>query len=159
MHLQSEIVVRRPAPQVSAFLGDISNVAKWDRGVSSARQTSAASSTNGVGLEFDTLAYGDNADDRARGQMSYRVTEIGPDYSVLELTSTEGNARFFKNARWTFRLHPHPQGTLIVCAADFQLRSWYVLLAPVFFSMKSAIRRDLESLKKVLEKADLPGSR
>ena len=88
--------------------------------------------------------------------MSYRLAEVGPNHSVVELTSCKGNARFFKEARWTFRLQPDPHGTLVVCEADFKLRSWYILLAPVFYGMKDAIHKDLENLKKVLEKTVLP---
>ena len=55
MHLETAIVIQRPPEEVWAYLGDISNVSKWDRGVSATRQTSHGPS--GVGLEFDTLAH------------------------------------------------------------------------------------------------------
>jgi len=157
MHLESQIVISRTPEQVSTFLGDISNVAKWDRGVSVTRQTSTPQTGNGIGLEFDTVGHGGNPDDpNARGQMFYRLAEVGPNHSVVELTSSKGNTRFFKEARWTFRLQPDPHGTLVVCEADFKLRSRYILLAPVFYGMNDAIHKDLENLKKVLEKTVLP---
>src|SRR5262249_18444276 len=33
MHLESSIVIRRPPEQVWAFLGEVSNIPRWDRGV------------------------------------------------------------------------------------------------------------------------------
>ncbi len=37
------------------------------------------------------------------------------------------------------------------CAAVFTLKWQYLFLAPVFFGMKSAIRKDLEQLRLQLE--------
>jgi hypothetical protein len=111
MHLESQIVISPTPEQVSTFLGDISNVANWDRGVSVTRQSSTAQTGNGVGLELDTVGHGGNPDDpNARGQMSYRLAEVGPNYSVVDLTSSKGNAPFFKEARWTSGFNPTHTG-------------------------------------------------
>jgi hypothetical protein len=69
----------------------------------------------------------------------------------LQLTSSTGNARFFKAAQWKFRVEPAPGGTLLTCCADFALRFRYIILAPILYAMKNAIRSDLENLKSVME--------
>lgn len=109
MHLEPQIVISRTPEQVSTFLGDMSNVASWDRGVSVMRQTSTPQTGNGIGLEFDTVGHGGNPDDpNARGQMSYRLAEVGPNHSVVELTSCKGNARFFKGGAVDFPASTRP---------------------------------------------------
>src|SRR5215469_17294248 len=106
MHLESQVVVRRTPEEVWAFLGDPSNIPKWDRGVSGIQQTAAGET--GIGLEFDTLGYSKTeADERNAGRMSYRVSEVDPVKGcTVQLTSTKGNARFFKSASWNFRVQP-----------------------------------------------------
>jgi len=58
MRLPSHIVIDCAPEQVWAFLGKPANVAKWDRGVARVEQT--ASVPRGVGLEFQTIARGEN---------------------------------------------------------------------------------------------------
>ncbi len=128
-------------------MGDVSNLSKWDRGVAKVSRTSAENAP-GVGFEFDTLARSGQPDN---GRMSYRVAEVTDHQCRVQLTSSGGNARFFKSAQWTFRAEPSPEGTLLTCATDFTLRSFYIIVAPVFYAMKYAIRSDLENLKRVLE--------
>jgi carbon monoxide dehydrogenase subunit G len=150
MRLESDIIIRRTPEQVWSFLGDVSNVPKWDRGVSGTRQTSSGAA--GVGMEFDTFAHSKASDDnQAKGQMSYRITEVTHDRCTIQLTSSTGNARYFKTAKWQFHVEPCTEGTRLTCAADFKLRFPYVILAPVFYMMNGAIRADLENLKRVLE--------
>ncbi|HEV2134184.1 MAG TPA: hypothetical protein VGR47_07965 [Terracidiphilus sp.] len=84
--------------------------------------------------------------------MSYRITDIDPVRGcTIQLTSNTGNARFFRTAKWRFRVEPEAMGSRVFCTADFRLRFPYHILAPIFFFMKSAIRRDLESLRHRLE--------
>jgi hypothetical protein len=66
---------------------------------------------------------------------------------------TTGNARYFKDAAWHFRLDPVPEGTRIICAAEFTLRLRYLFLAPVLSLMRRAISDDLERLRRTLEAA------
>jgi hypothetical protein len=40
---------------------------------------------------------------------------------------------------------------LLTCSVEFILRSAYLVLAPVLYAMKGAIRRDLKQLKQALE--------
>ncbi|MGC2659462.1 MAG: SRPBCC family protein [Bryobacteraceae bacterium] len=151
MHLQSRVFIRCTSAQVWSYLGDIHNVPAWDRGVKSVRRTSAG--PDGVGLEFDTLAYPRGvASEPEWGKMSYRVTAADPTGTcTVQLTSSSGNARFFKTAEWRWRVEEAPEGAWVICAANFKLRFPYVLLAPIFWGMKKAIRSDLEHLKQVLE--------
>lgn len=150
MHLESNIVIRRDPEQVWNFLGDITNIAKWDRGVASTTQTSQG--PMGVGTEFDTLAYpGASKEDKERGRMSYRVAAADCNHCTVQLTSSTGNALYFKQAKWDFHVEPAPEGSLLICSADFTLRLRYIFLVPILFAMKSAIRRELENLKRVLE--------
>jgi hypothetical protein len=78
MHLEASVHIRRSPQDVWAYLGDVSNIAVWDRGVS---RTEASSSTPpGVGFEFDTFAHSrGNSLDGTWGKMSYRIADIDPE--------------------------------------------------------------------------------
>jgi hypothetical protein len=145
MHLEAQIVIHRDPPGVWRFLGSVENVAKWDRGV--ARTTTAQAPPGGVGTEFTTYAKADSD----WGKMSYQIVSSGPDHCKLQLTSHEGNARFFKDAYWTFQTRPHPEGTLVTCCADFTFRGRYAFMAPLLLVKRSAIFTDLTLLKQAIE--------
>lgn len=151
MVLETSVVIRRSPDDVWAYLGDVNNVARWDRGVASTKTSSAM--PPGVGFEFDTIARSPRTASQADyGKMSYRITDIDPIRGcTIQLTSKIGNARFFETAKWRFRVEAETVGSRVFCTADFRLRFPYQILAPVFFFMKSAIRRDLESLREQLE--------
>jgi hypothetical protein len=83
--------------------------------------------------------------------MSYRVAEVGPNYSVVELTSATGNARFFTRASWRFRSRPGSGGNARHLHRRF-CRPLTVLPAsadPV--PDATAIAGDLEQLKRAIE--------
>src|SRR5215468_9673811 len=104
MHLESSIRIECPPERVWSFLGEVSNIPKWDRGVAAVAHS--ATGVIGVGDEFDTLAEPNAASDAQRnGRMSYRIADVDPDLHQcrVELTSRDGNARYFKRASWTFR--------------------------------------------------------
>lgn len=151
MLLGSDVLIHRSPEDVWAFLADISNLPKWDRGVAGARRLSANS--GGADFEFETIAKPSHADDGdAPGRMAYRVAgSDAPNSCVVRLTSATGNARFFKRAEWRFRAEPAPKGTRLFCCVAFSLKFRYVLLAPVLYLMQGAIRSDLKNLKRVLE--------
>jgi len=151
MHLESSIYVRRSPEAVSAYLGNLSNIAEWDRGVSRAEALCAAHP--GVGFEFDTIARPrGKSRDGSWGKMSYRITDIDPVRGcTVQLTSTTGNARYFNSAEWRFRVEAEPGGCRVFCAAVFTLKWQYLILAPVLRAMKNAIHTDLEQLKAKLE--------
>ncbi len=146
MHLETCILIHREPAEVWSYLGDLSNVPKWDRGVESVRQISQNSPT--VGLEFETLA----RRGPQQGRMAYRITDADPELGcTIALTNSDGNGRYFKHAQWRFQVHPDPQGSRVTCTVDFKVRLRYFFLAPILFSMRRAIHRDLESLKAALE--------
>lgn len=151
MHLETKVIVERAPEVVWAYLGDHSNDSKWDRGVGSVRPN--ASTPSGVGFEFETLGTPRKGDpDGLRDRMSYRITETDPAKGcTIQLTSSDGNARYFKKAEWRFRVDPAPEGASVACAADFKMRPRYLWLAPVLFIMRRAIYRDLQCLKRTLE--------
>jgi hypothetical protein len=151
MRLEASVHIRRSSQDVWAYLGDVSNVAAWDRGVS--RTEPSSRTPPGVGFEFDTYAHPrSNSRDGSWGKMSYRITEIDPIRGcTIQLTSKAGNARYFKHAQWYFRVEAEQDGSRVYCTAAFSLRWRYVLLAPVFLAMKKAIRTDLEQLREKLE--------
>ena len=154
MHLQSTIVIRRSPEDVGRFLSDVSNISKWDRGVAEATQHSGEPMQ--VGSEFETLAPTDLGGNKShRGRMGYRIAEVGKDHCRVQLTNSDGNARFFKAAEWMFRAEPSGEGTRLTCSVRFALRARYLVLAPIFWTMRGAIPRDLQQLKSVLEK-DIP---
>lgn len=154
MHLESSILIGRKPEDVWRFLGSVENISAWDRGVKRTRTTQPASG-NSVGLEFDTFAKGDESD---WGKMSYRVTESGTDSYRVQLTSSTGNARYFKQASWTFKSRPHPGGTTLLCSVDFVTRLRYFFLAPLLYLNRSALAIDLESLKRAIENDGLQKS-
>jgi hypothetical protein len=113
MKLEATVEIRRTPEEVWAYLSDVSNVSKWDRGVAETR--SASNTAPGVGFEFDTLGYPRKGERRQeRGKMSYRISEADPAFP-------------------------------------------YVLMAPIFFLTRGAIRSDLENLKRVLDWTEMPG--
>jgi hypothetical protein len=158
MHLESSILIERPPDRVWAYLGDVSNLAKWDRGV--ARVSQGPAGVTEVGSEFDTIA--DTAvpadDGSASGRMSYRITEVNAERQqcTVELTSRDCNARYFKTASWILRTLPAEGGTLLTCSVEFALRLRWLVLAPVLWLTRRAITRDLIALKKELESATTP---
>lgn len=156
MILEASVVIRRSPEDVWAYLGNPANVSAWDRGVAGVE--TAAGAPPGVGFTFDTLARAPRAaKDQDWGRMSYRIAEVDEQRGcTVQLTSQSGNARFFKTAAWRFRVVPEAGGSRVFCAADFRLRWQYWVLAPVFWSMKRAIRADLESLRRVLENQSQP---
>ena len=107
----------------------------------------------GIGLEFSTFGIVDKQGaNTKRGKMSYRASKADPvEGATVQLTSSDGNARYFRQAEWRFKVDPAPEGALITCAAHFTLRFRYIFLAPVFSMMRGPIHRDLESLKRALE--------
>jgi len=149
MRLESSIVIRRAPEEVGRFLADIANIQKWDRGVGSSR---AISGSPGVGFEFDTLGRSDSPSAKPeKARMTYRIIRAEADSCTIALTSSSGNARFFKTAQWHFHLSSSPGGSLLTCCADFTLRLRYIFLAPVLYLKRSAIQMDLEGLKRAVE--------
>lgn len=69
MRFEERVFVARPVEHVWAFVEDLSNLPRWDRGVARVEVTSW---TGGVGTTFDTFAKND------RGRMSQEVTEAEP---------------------------------------------------------------------------------
>jgi hypothetical protein len=155
LDLQTSVVIKRRPEEVWSYLGAISNVPKWDRGVARVQQTSAE--PPGIGFQFDTLAHPSGKDhDGSKGKMSYRISDADPIRGcTVQLTNSDGNARFFKTAEWRFRVEPEGLGSKVFCVAHFKLRFPYILLSPVLYGMKKAIRSDLEKLKEVIETGDL----
>jgi carbon monoxide dehydrogenase subunit G len=147
MYLEQSIVIRRKPEVVWEFLGSVENVARWDRGVGRT-ETTHKPKDRSVGLEFDTFINESGSD---HGKMSYRITDVGPASCTVELTSTTGNARFFKRASWTFKTKPDADGTLLVCGADFAVRLPFFFLAPLLYLKRSAISIDLNCLKQAIE--------
>jgi hypothetical protein len=152
MHLESSIFIERSLEQVGSFLANAYNTPKWDRGVAGIKESS--SGVTGVGSEFDTIADLDAPDDPGKnGRMSYRIAEVDPDrhQCTVELTSRDGNARYFKTASWSFRGVSAQGGTLLTCSVDFVLRIRWMVLAPIFYLLRGAITKDLRRLKSALE--------
>lgn len=71
---------------------------------------------------------------------------------TIELTSRTGNARFVRSGLWRFRAEEAPKGSRVFSELELKLSARYFFLAPVLLlTGKRAIRRDLESLKRVIE--------
>jgi hypothetical protein len=153
MQLETRILVRRKPEDVWSYLGEYSTVPEWDRGVGSVRHNPDTAA--GVGFEFSTFGMESGSDSNAEhGKMSYRITEIDAVKGcTVQLTNSDGNARYFKEAKWSFKVDEAPDGALVTCAVLFKLRLKYIFLTPVFFLMRGAIHRDLEGLKRALENA------
>ena len=147
MRLESAIVIHRRADEVWKFLTEPANLPKWDHGVASV-EFRDPTAPEGVGYEFTTV--GHRGPDL--GRMTYRVSEVDAEARDcrLELTSRTGNARFFQSAGWRMRVEEVPEGSRVLCSAEFRMRRRYWMLAPVLYWMK-AMDRDLVGLKGVLE--------
>jgi Polyketide cyclase / dehydrase and lipid transport len=158
VRLESSIAIHRPPEIVWAFLGDVSNLPKWDRGVARAveAQETRAALQFGEGYEFHTEAHSGspgNASDN--GRMAYRVARVDEEAQqcIVDLTSRTGNARFFRRAQWIFQVTPTLSGSRVTCAVEFTLRPAYFFMAPLLWLTRGAIHSDLENLKRVIEKA------
>src|SRR5262245_11827359 len=151
MRLQADVIVRRTPEDVAAFLGDVRNIPVWDRGVAGVRIPTDAQP--GVGSAFETLGHPGSAPGAEDGRMAYEVSAAGAEGSTVRLTSTTGNARYFRDAAWHVRLDPVTEGTRVTCVAEFTLRPRYFVLAPVFYLMRRAIRDDLERIRRAVEAA------
>jgi len=151
VQLRARIQVRRTPQAVWKYLSDHGNIPAWDRGVGSVREN--PETLPGVGFEFSTLGTNDRGgSDPEQAKMTYRIAEADPVNGCrVQLISTEGNARYFRNAEWIFNVLPDPEGALIICTVRFTLRIAYLFLAPVLFCARNAIFRDLTHLKKTLE--------
>ena len=124
-----------------------------DRGVGNVRHN--PETALGVGFEFFDIRNGGHkrSPQRAR-KKSYRINATDPvKVCVVQLTDSDGNARHFKQAEWRFMVDDSPEGASVSCAAHFKFQFKLIFLAPVFFVMRGAIHRDLESLRRVLENA------
>src|SRR5215831_664612 len=116
MRLEAHVIVHRDPAEVAAFLGDVRNIPLWDRGVAAVRTRPDA--PPGVGFAFETLGHPGSAAGADDGRMAYEVAAVGPEGATVRLTSTTGNARYFKDAAWHVRLDPVPEGTRIICVAE-----------------------------------------
>ncbi|HKF49853.1 MAG TPA: SRPBCC family protein [Terracidiphilus sp.] len=150
MQLASDILIERTPQQVWAFLGDPANVAKWDRGVARVEET--AMTQRGVGYEFETVAH-ERFNLADQGRMSYRIKEVDEENGrcVVELTSTTGNARFFRQAEWRFDVCAEGGSSRLTCTAAFELRWHWLILAPLLYLKRTAILLDLTLLKAAVE--------
>jgi hypothetical protein len=82
LKLESQIFVARAPEVVGRYLGDVSNVATWDRGAGDARMTSGGPMR--VGAEFETVGLAGARDGAGtRGKMGYRVVEAEGNRSVV----------------------------------------------------------------------------
>jgi hypothetical protein len=162
MRLESSIAIHRSPEIVWAFLGDISNLPKWDRGVAQAvesQQTPAAARPAGTAYEFHTETHANSPGNaHHNGRMAYRIASVDTEAQrcVVDLTSRTGNARFFRRAQWMFHVTPTLSGSRVTCAVDFTLRPAYFFMAPVLYFTRSAIHSDLENLKRAIESAATP---
>lgn len=156
MQFASYIVVNKDKAEVSRFLADPQNVAKWDRGVKAVELRKAMVPV-GEGFEFTTV--GNDAAAPNHGRMCYRIGQTDLEAGCrVDLVSHDGNARYFKSASWSFRVVEQRETasnkrSRVECVVRFNLRLRYVWLAPILFVMKSALHRDLIALKRVLESA------
>jgi hypothetical protein len=81
-------------------------------------------------------------------RMSYRITEHEPRrYTTIELCGS----RMFRRAIWRMQYEAVRGGSRITCQVDFQLRWLYLpLIVPLLLMQRSALRRDLECLRRAL---------
>jgi hypothetical protein len=140
MHFQSQVVVRRTLHDVAAFFDNPFNLAKWDKSVARVEPTSSGPAA--VGFTFDTIA-------PSGMRMSYRIAAHEAERgTAIELAGS----KMFKRAVWLMTYDAVADGTKITCEVDFALRFLYgFLIVPLLVTQKSALRRDLSSLKAAIE--------
>jgi len=140
MRFTSDVTVARSLADVGAFLDEPSNLARWDRSVARVEPTSSGGTA--VGFTFDTIA-------PSGMRMSYRITEHEPGhYTAIELCGS----RMFRRAIWRMGYDVVPGGSRITCQVDFELRwRFFALMVPLILMQRSALRRDLDCLRRALE--------
>ena len=142
MKLCDEVRIDRPVDDVWAFLVDVDNLPRWDRGVA---RVEWKTGDGGVGSTFDTLAHGE------RGRMSYELTEVESRHHYAVVTRSS----FFRLAEWRFLLDDIDGDTKVTCICEFSLRRRYLAMAAVLRLIGGrAIRRDLEQLRLEVEQID-----
>lgn len=149
MILETSVFVRRSPQEVRAWLGNVSNVSRWDRAVVG---LASAAPRRRVHIRFANLARSPRSvQPNQPDRMYYTIAEAEPPRGSAPQHTGSTGARFFRNAEWRFRVEPELHGSRVFCAAHFRLRLRHIFLAPAFPEMKRAIRRDLERLRRALE--------
>ena len=83
------------------------------------------------------------------GPMSYRITKADPvEGGTVELMNRDGNAGFFKNAAWIFRVKSAPEGSRLICAADGFLATRYFFLGRILYAKSGSIRLTLRACRR-----------
>ena len=85
---------------------------------------------------------------RRRKRSSYRIVEFQRNkLARAELT----NPGPFKSATWLMRVEPAAAGTTVTCGIELAFSWRSLLLAPVLWLNRGALRRDLVFLKRAVE--------
>ena len=149
LQLGASVQIDRPVAEVKAFLEDLDNLARWDRGV--VKVFHPTNGPLGVGSEFSTLG---PALPGKRGKISvYRLTHVADDSNAVELLDN----RVFERAVWTTRFASTPTGkeTDVRCQVSASIRPRYFFFAWVLRLFRQAIADDLYYLKRAIEHGEI----
>jgi hypothetical protein len=146
MRLGARISISRRPEDVFAFLANRTNLPQWAAGVGSVSRTNEGAP--GVGAKF-------KVEGRALGRAFpsvYEVTEYGPP-SRLSGCNT-GLLSFAE----TFELHGAAGSTVVIHAVEVGLSRSLIIVEPLLrLTLSSQLKKDLASLKRVLEAMPEPG--
>ncbi len=149
VRLAVDVQIDRPVGEVRAFLADLDNVARWDRGV--VKVIRPTGGTVAVGAQFSTL--GPAAPGR-RGKLSvYRIAEIADDHATVALLDD----RVFERAHWTTRFTPTATGkeTDVRCQVVASTRPQYFFVAWLLRLLRRSMADDLYYQKRAIEHGEI----
>jgi hypothetical protein len=141
----SEVVIRRPRPEVAAFASDPGNATRWYANIRRASWVTEPPLGVGSRIAFvarflgRTLAYTYEVREHVLGERLVMSTDEGP--FAMETTYTWADAAD-GGTRMTLRNRGEPSGFAAVAGRA---------MAP---AMRRANRRDLQRLKEALERGD-----
>lgn len=145
--VMSQVTVRRPRPEVAAFLRDVSNDHRWIRALSSPAET-LSMGDYGKGTRIRRVA-------KMAGRSIDYTTEV-VEYVPDELTTMDTVSGPFP-MRVTYALADSPDGTTVSVRNEGGKGLLFRIFGPVIGRMvRSRVDGDLGQLKRLLEMSDKP---
>jgi hypothetical protein len=145
--LRAETVIRRPRDDVAAFASDPNHDPEWIGGIVEASLLTPTPIGNGSKVRRGAKFLGRRID---------YTTEV-TDWALPEAIEMEATKPFPMRIR--YESAEHPEGTLASIRVRGDAKGFYSLAAPLLSrQVKSSISRDVNKLKRLLEKVTEVGA-
>jgi hypothetical protein len=139
---ESSIMIRQPVDEVFAFVSDLGNAPKWQKGVVQSRRASEGPLRVGTRFEEDVRILGRHTDTVCV------VTVFDPPRQFAFRSTASGVVEY----EGRFTCSPHEGGTRLDLSGKMQLKGLWRLVEPVFArETKTEIMREMEAIKRSLE--------